>query len=143
MKGSGQFQISGAGAFRRAGLLAACAAIVGVIFFFGGSDANRKIKLHFEYEESRPEKFKQPRPEKPIDVIPDKKEEAPPAAPIVEHKPNLLNPPRVPFYYEMPRSMSFADQKPLKRVCLNGFDMPEVCYMPWSNRRSIPIYSPR
>jgi len=143
MKGSGQFQISGTGTFRGVAFLLAGAAIVGAIWLFSGSDANRKIKVSFEYEESRPEKFKQPQHEKPIEVIPDEKKKEKPAAPTTENKPKMLNPPRTPFYYEAPPAMSFEEQKRFKRLCPVGFDMPEVCYMPRQNRLNIPVHPAR
>lgn len=143
VKGSGQFQVSGLGTLRGVLFLLTVAGISVTIWFFSGSDANRKIKLTFEFEESRPEKFKQPQPEKPIDVAPDKKNEQRAVAAITEDKPKTQIPPRAPFYYEIPPGMSLGEQKRFKRLCPIGFDMPEVCFMPWKNRVSIPVYPDR
>src|SRR5690349_14895462 len=128
MKGSGQFQFSGTGAFRGAAFLLVGAGIVGAIWLFSGGDSNKKFKVSLEYEQSAPEKFKQPSHEKPLEVIPLPKIQQPAPMPMQsENKPKLPTPRRdgVPYYYEYPRGLGYSDLRQ-KRLCPLGFDAPEV-----------------
>jgi hypothetical protein len=114
-----------------------------------------KPPVHRAYEAGSHEEFKPTSKQWPLEVIPDKSREVPTgsipiaenapksSAPIAENKPKMPNPSRTPFYYEVPPGMSLEEQKRFKRLCPVGFDMPEVCYMPWKNRLSIPVYPAR
>jgi hypothetical protein len=144
IKGSGQFSFTGPGAFRGAMFVLLGAGIVGAIWLFSGSDTNKKFKVSVEYEQSAPEKFKQPSHEKPLEVIPSPRAQEPVPPMQSENKPKLPRPQRynVPYYYEYPRGLGYFDLRQ-KRLCPPGFDTPEVCYMPRENRLNTPVYPSR
>jgi hypothetical protein len=142
IKGSGNFQISGPGTLRGIVFLLVGIMIGGVIFLVA-NQKNKKIKFAFEYEES--EKSIQPQLQERVDVIPTPKENKPeqePESPDTRKAETTQSPKRlpIPYYYVYPRELNGFSDTRRKRFCVPGFDMPEVCYLPRSNREKTPVY---
>jgi hypothetical protein len=143
IKGSGNFRISGAGTLRGVVFLLA-GIIIGSAIFLVTNDKNKKVKVTFEYEAS--EKPIQPQLEERADVIPtpkeEKKPEQEPQGPDARKRETTQKPKRlpIPYYYVYPRELDGYSDTRRKKFCVPGFDMPEVCYLPQSARRNIPVY---
>jgi hypothetical protein len=142
IKGSGNFQISGAGTLRGVGFLLV-GILIGSVIFLVMNHKNKNVKVTIVYEES--EKPIQPQLER-ADVIPtpkeEKKPEQEPQRPDARKRETTQKPKRspIPYYYVYPRELDGYSDTRRKKFCVPGFNMPEVCYLPQSNQRNIRVH---
>jgi hypothetical protein len=143
IKGSGNFQISGVGTLRGVGFLLA-GILIGSVIFLMMNHKNENVKVTIVYEKS--EKPIQPQLEERAHVIPtpkeEKKPEQEPQRPDARKRETTQKPKRlpIPYYYEYPRKLDGYQETRRKKFCVPGFNMPEVCSLPQSNRRNIRVY---